>query len=226
MLDAETYKELAKPFPQEMLGTLNKGGTRLTYVPIAETINRLNTVLGLGNWSAQTLRCERDTLNPEWVIAHVRVTIQTGQGGVAIYEGHGGQQIKMMKDDKGPVDLGDEFKGAESDAFKKALQKIGIGLDLARKDDAKGYEARQEAQASFKPAEASLVQSIKDTVAELPEEQKTALRAWWGKEGLPGGYDKLSEDQVKAILDQLDVITAQPDLHPDEVPLTDEPALV
>jgi hypothetical protein len=46
-------------------------------------------------------------------------------------DGVGGQTIKRKRDG-GIVDLGDEYKGAVSDALKKAAQSFGVGLYLAR----------------------------------------------------------------------------------------------
>jgi hypothetical protein len=69
-----TYELLAEPFPPEVERTLTKSGTRLTYIPISEVIARLNRVLGVANWSSETVDVHRDHLDPDWVVAHVRVT--------------------------------------------------------------------------------------------------------------------------------------------------------
>ena len=69
----EVYAPLSEPFPQEMERTINKGGTSLTYIPVSEVINRLNKVLGVDKWSFTIVRCERDAIDPDFVVAHVRI---------------------------------------------------------------------------------------------------------------------------------------------------------
>jgi hypothetical protein len=54
-------------------------------------------------------------------------------------DGFGGQKIKRTKAGE-IVDLGDEFKGAFSDALKKAAQQFGVALYLARSDEALSIE--------------------------------------------------------------------------------------
>jgi hypothetical protein len=121
-----------------MLGSVTKGGTKLTYVPVSEVIQRLNDVLGLTAWSWETDRVWRDEHDPEWVIATGKLTA-TIDGVTATKAGEGGVRVKKMKSGE-PVDLGDEFKGAASDALKKAAQKFGVALYLSRKPEARRYE--------------------------------------------------------------------------------------
>ncbi len=138
---------LSEQFPREMERTLNKGGTNLTYIPVSEVINRLNKVLGVENWSFRIVRCERDAIDPEFVVAHVQIDwfSKTANGSsVVTRDGIGGQKIKRTKQGT-IVDLGDEFKGAISDALKKAAQTLGVGLYLARSDDAMEIEQAMDA---------------------------------------------------------------------------------
>ena len=126
---------LNDPFPREMLRSVSKGGTSLTYIPVSEVIARLNDVLGEQGWSYQiTDRWTTGDSNgcPEWVMTQVRVTVNHESFREAI----GGQQVKFKRDGSGPVDIGDEWKGAVSDALKKAAQAFGVGLELARTDEA------------------------------------------------------------------------------------------
>jgi hypothetical protein len=124
MNNNELYLALSDPFPVEMERTVNKSGRALTYLPIAEVINKMNKVIGIGNWSSEVVSIGRDALDPDWVIAHVRVSItvpsnQTNEKVHATYDGVGGQAVKRKKTGE-ILDLGDEFKGAVSDALKKA----------------------------------------------------------------------------------------------------------
>lgn len=176
--------QLAEAFPPEVERTLTKSGTRLTYIPVSEVIARLNRVLGVGGWSSETVTVQRDHLDPDWVIARVRITADVN-GVAVIREGVGGQQVKRNK--KGEiVDLGDEFKGAESDAFKKAAQKFGVGLYLARTEEAlyaeQEYyttEDKQSAAPSVVGCDPDTWQVFRDHMQSMDEGELAALKEWW-----------------------------------------------
>ena len=119
-------EKLGAYFPKESEAILKKGGRNLTYLPVAHIVARANEVLGF-NWSYEVVDTFKDG---DWITAHVRLTITTDDI-TASRDGFGGQKIKRMKNDD-PVDLGDEYKGAVSDALKKAFQSFGVGLYLAR----------------------------------------------------------------------------------------------
>ena len=125
-VDSELLTELSKPFPKEVERQLEKSGVTLTYIPVSEVIARLNDVFGVLGWSYTQISCDRDALDPDFLVAHVRMTV-----GDVTRDGVGGQTIKRKRDG-GIVDLGDEYKGAVSDALKKAAQSFGVGLYLAR----------------------------------------------------------------------------------------------
>ena len=119
-------EKLGAYFPKESEATLKKGGRNLTYIPVGEVIMRANEVLGF-DWSYEVVDTFKDG---DWITAHVRLTITT-EDTIASRSGFGGQNIKYTKSGD-PVDLGDEYKGAVSDALKKAFQSFGVGLYLAR----------------------------------------------------------------------------------------------
>lgn len=139
---SQMQSEFNEPFPKEVERQLKKGGATLTYIPVSEVINRLNKVLGFDGWSYEIVKCERDSLDPDFIVAHVRMTVfPDGEKFVsASKDGFGGQKIKRTKAGD-IVDLGDEFKGAVSDALKKAAQALGVGLYLARSEEAMEIEA-------------------------------------------------------------------------------------
>ena len=126
---------LALPFDKSTESVMVKGGARLTYIPVSEVINRLNEVLSY-NWSYTVQSCQRDPLDPDYIVAHVtmKVYMPNGQEPVSVRDGFGGVKVKRTKDGA-IVDLGDEYKGAVSDALKKAAQAFGVGLYLARHED-------------------------------------------------------------------------------------------
>jgi len=132
------YAPLSEHFPKEVERELRKGGALLTYIPVSEVITRLNRVVGVDRWSYTILNCERDAGDPDFAVAHVRLSVtfvdDTGER-VVTKDGIGGQRIKRKKDGE-LLDLGDDMKGAVSDALKKAAQSLGIGLYLARSEEA------------------------------------------------------------------------------------------
>lgn len=185
------YQELSEPFPQEMERSITKSGVSLTYIPVSEVINRLNKILGVDQWSFTILRCERDAHDPEFIVAHVRITINTEHGWVE-RDGFGGQKIKRTKAGA-IVDLGDEFKGAISDALKKAAQTLGVGLYLARSDEA--MEIEQAMDTVPENQEAQVVWDNFISISkQFSAEQKNVLRSDWNE--WSGGKPVPQKDSV------------------------------
>ena len=143
---------LSEPFPSEVEKQLKKGGASLTYIPVSEVITRLNKVLGVDMWSYEIVKCERDALDPDYIVAHVRlsatfVPTEKAPNIIVTKDGIGGQKIKRTRNGD-ILDLGDEMKGAVSDALKKAAQHFGVGLYLARSEESKHLEHVEEQAAS------------------------------------------------------------------------------
>lgn len=180
------YQELSEPFPPEMERELRKGGTSLTYIPVSEVITRLNKVLGVDTWSMSILSCERDRIDNDFIVAHVSLSAYiTGADGTtrAVHrDGIGGQKIKRTKQGE-IVDLGDEMKGAVSDALKKAAQTLGVGLYLARSEDA--IEIEEVIAASQAPVPAAETERLElwdnfmGLAKSLNASQKEQLNTHW-----------------------------------------------
>ena len=195
----DVYGLLSEPFPQEMERTLNKGGTNLTYIPVSEVINRLNKVLGADSWSFIVVKCERDAIDPDFIVAHVRIDYKTSESGVISRDGIGGQKIKRTKQGS-IVDLGDEFKGAISDALKKAAQTMGVGLYLARSDEAIEIEQAMDA-----PVDES-VQIWENFVGlskGLDESKRAQLNELWAKMSNNAPKPRKPSDATLAQLNEL-----------------------
>lgn len=174
--------DLSEPFPREVERELRKGGTSLTYIPISEVIARLNRCLGINGWSSEIIRCERDLLDPDFIVAHVRLTANIdGSFHVVSKDGFGGQKIKRTKTGD-IVDLGDEFKGAVSDALKKAAQQLGVALYLARSDEALNIEIEQEmaqSRPAVDPTVIGLWEQFRAISGGFNGDQKTLLGKFW-----------------------------------------------
>lgn len=185
-----TQSGLNEPFSQDVERELKKGGTYLKYIPVSEVINRLNKVLGYDGWSYEIVKCERDAIDPEFIVAHVRMTVfpHTDRFDSVVRDGFGGQKIKRTKQGD-IVDLGDEFKGAVSDALKKAAQSIGVGLYLARTEEAMAHDEdvpqAQQAVVVHAPAPVEEVSDLYQNFIELrqtlDEDGVAGLRAFWSE---------------------------------------------
>jgi Rad52/22 family double-strand break repair protein len=210
---------LAEPFPQEMLRYHQ--GKKLTYIPVAEVIARMNRVLGVDGWNSEVVRIWREDDQPDWVLAHVRVTA-TIHGRTVFHDGVGGQQVKKLRSGSGVVDLGDEYKGAMSDALKKACQGFGVGIDLARTDGALAIEESYATPASditTNPASSGNAMAdavsaetwakFQEAMKTLSANEKKAVREWWtanyGDYGNPSA-DISTEEQIAALLGMIAVI--------------------
>jgi hypothetical protein len=141
----------------------------------------LNKVLGVGNWSSEIIFIGRDSADPDWVIAQVRLIARLGDNTV-VKDGVGGQQVKYTKAGK-ILDLGDEFKGAMSDALKKAAQQLGVGLYLARDDAAIEVDESNDALAQQVAQVDEGINQLFDQLVSLSKsltpEQKEALEDFW-----------------------------------------------
>lgn len=204
--DTKTQAErLAEPFPDEAHKTMDKGGSTLTYIPVSEVISRLNNVLGVTGWEIVETSQGRDALDPDWVIAKCTLRAEI-DGKLTQRIGSGGQKVKTMRNGGGPVDLGDEFKGADSDAFKKAAQGLGVGLYLARDEEMISFEAAAKF-APLKPEDRGALRSKLDS---LSEEQAAAVASYWKSEKLPKwDSEAFREDHLETIVSFIEGLTSE-----------------
>lgn len=177
------FDRLSEPFPQEMERTVQKSGTRLTYLPISEIINRMNRVFGPTGWTHEIISCGRDAIDNDWVVAHVRVSVvrtspTTGVTERSSHDGFGGVRVKRTKQGD-IVDLGDEFKGAMSDALKKACQHFGVGLYLARDAEAIEIDEAMHASAPAPIPANDKYDRFMEIRAMLTDQQVEDLKQYW-----------------------------------------------
>lgn len=177
MSDKSQADQLAEPFDDTLIYQRSVGGRQFDYVAVAEYVARLNKVLGPNNWNYEVLKCHVQPEYKEHVIAHVRVTA-TVDGTTAVKEQYGGAKIKIMKSG-GVMDLGNDFKTAVSDAFKKACQGLGIALHLARSEEALALEIEESYPVPQEQWEV-FVNNFKN----LDEDKKNEFRTWFTDMGL------------------------------------------
>lgn len=200
---SDMYNRLSEPFPQEMEKMINKGGVNLTYIPVSEVITRLNKVFGVDKWSYTIQKCERDALDPDFVIAHVRIEYFVTEFSTIVRDGIGGQKIKRTKAGQ-ILDLGDEFKGAISDALKKAAQAFGVGLYLARSEEAMEIEQAIDAANVPLSEHEQKWENFKEMSKGLNKEQREQLGAFWktnyGDKPKPTSPEQVTSEVLEALL--------------------------
>lgn len=201
-MSTEIFAQLSEPFPREVERQLKKGGASLTYIPVSEVITRLNKVIGIEHWSSEILMCERDKDDNDFIVAHVRLVVNI-DGKTVTKDGFGGQKIKRTKTGE-IVDLGDEFKGAVSDALKKAAQQLGVGLYLARSDEALAIE-EEESRPPVNEEVIRLWTTFLTHTKEMTPEQKNELGEAWS--AWSDGAPKPTLDTATA--DDLDFLIAE-----------------
>jgi hypothetical protein len=158
----------------------------------------LNKVLGVENWSFTVTSWQQLGTS---IVAHVRV-IATIDDTPVTRDGVGGQKIKMNKQGE-PVDIGDEVKGAVSDALKKAVQTLGVGLYLARSEDAMEIEQVMDTPAPSEGEVANFSKLVGITKT-FSDEQKQALNQRWvsiaGDTPKPRKAGDVSSDLLEKLL--------------------------
>ena len=192
------YQQLSDPFPQEMERSITKSGVSLVYIPVSEVINRMNKVLGVDKWS-YSVRSWQQLGNS--IVAHVTVTAEI-DGNTISRDGVGGQRIKMTKQGE-PVDIGDEVKGAVSDALKKAVQTLGVGLYLARSEDAIEIEQVIDAAANVDPVAEKMWNDFVAISKKLNPSQRDELTSFWsnysGNQPKPKGPSDVELKDLEAL---------------------------
>lgn len=196
----DIYQQLSEHFPPEMEKRLNKGGASLVYIPISEVITRMNKVVGVENWSFVVKGWQQLGTS---IVAHVSVTA-TISGNSVTREGVGGQKIKLTKQGD-PVDIGDEVKGAVSDALKKAVQTLGIGLYLARSYDAMEIEQYLDTPVALPVPTVSPKYAQFKSLLEGNDEYKNKIKDFWSHYGGGRAVPKPSEFTEE----ELDILIAE-----------------
>ena len=196
---------LSEPFDPSVEKQLKKGGASLTYIPVSEVITRLNRVLGVDMWSYEILSCVRDSLDPDYVVAHVRLTatfVPTNDAPALTVtkDGIGGQKIKRTKNGD-IVDLGDEMKGAVSDALKKAAQHFGVGLYLARSEESMNLEYAQDTV--DQPISEDHFEKLREVLNNQTQDTIDACRAHWSEisNNVEFVNENVTRDLLKSMLE-------------------------
>jgi recombination DNA repair RAD52 pathway protein len=153
-LPQEQIEELRKPtLPQFIEDRQGPGGSRLSYVETGYVIAQLNKIFG-HIWSFEVIR-EGTAANQVWVLGRLKVMLSDGT--VLTKEQYGSADIKMKKNTDVPVSLGDDYKGAASDAMKKCASLLGLASDVYHPNFYKTVQQLKAQAAKPKPVEPSIM---------------------------------------------------------------------
>ena len=111
-----------------------KGGGQWDYVSGGYVQKVLNIVFGW-DWDF-TIIDSKVMLEAKQIIVQGRLTVRAGDRQI-IKEQFGKADIKFKKESKDPLDLGNDFKGAGTDALKKCASLLGIASDVYSKQEFK-----------------------------------------------------------------------------------------
>jgi len=104
-----------------------KGGGKWTYVTAGYVKKVLNFVFG-GNWDFEIVD-DRFIPEAKQVLVKGRLTVRA-DGNTIVKMQYGRADVKYRKSDQTPLDLGNDFKAAASDALKKCASEIGVAADV------------------------------------------------------------------------------------------------
>jgi len=132
----EVYAQLTAPFEK----TFERNG--FTFVTMQQVTSRLNEVLGVGNWSF-TIKEHGYSQQADsyWALGRLETYIDKS---LVVREQFGAQQVNRYRAPAPPpgqppakggiIDVGNDMKGAATDAFKKCASSLGVGLYLSGTD--------------------------------------------------------------------------------------------
>ena len=150
-LTDEERTGLKADFPDDAFRRGATGDERLIYIEHAHLRDRLDAVLGVGQWTLVRTR-------PHWA---ENFKTSKGQDAVRLYADCAllvrgclvGEAIGSMDyyPNNAKTNYGDAAEGAETAAFRRCAKKFSVGLQAWKKDFCAGWEARNPIVASRPP---------------------------------------------------------------------------
>lgn len=175
------------------------GGKEMDYVPNPYYIRKANNTFGFGGWSFDIVA--KDMIEDDAII-HGVLTVyakgheirksnfggQTAAREIIAYEKDGTRLKKrdffkkIARDDQDDwekiygkyVDLGNTFKGASTDCFKKCMSMFGFFSDIYAPDDFVEIPEEVDAEQELKTVKKILAQADKKTVLEIVKKVKSS----------------------------------------------------
>lgn len=160
VLTPEELKGLQEPFPDEAFRTGAAGKENLIYVEHSALRDRLNRVIGIGQWSIiPRSRWAVDGVTQKGTaMSTVYVEAMLVVRGAYVSEAIGDM---VYYPDSAGTNYGDAVEGAKSAALRRCLKEFGVGLQAWSKEWTEGWwrrhnapktAARTDASPALKPA--------------------------------------------------------------------------
>jgi len=183
LLTSDESKKLIAEFPDSDFQPGAGGNAALIYIEHAALRNRLNGVLGLGQWALIV----RETWNENFKTAKGQACQRVYARVMMMIRGcYVGEAVGDMTfyPNNGVQNYGDAFEGAKTAAFRRCAKEFGIGLQAWQKDWCAGWWARKNGTAPRKAAPPQAAPAQRSA----PEQPKAAPTEY------PEGYDPDLED--------------------------------
>lgn len=135
ILDIEQIRFLLKKTPKRFIKQRPaKGGGQWDYVSGGFVRKTLNLMFGF-DWSFNIID-KQYYADAKQVVVQGRLTCNVGDRQI-IKEQFGSKDVVLRKIDQMPLNLGNDFKAAATDALKKCAADIGIAADVYNKEEFK-----------------------------------------------------------------------------------------
>jgi hypothetical protein len=145
-----------------------KGGGTWDYVSGGYVKKCLNLMFGW-DWDFEIVD-EQVLLEAKQVIVKGKLTCRS-HGATIIKMQYGRQDIKFRKNSEAPLDLGNDLKGAATDALKKCASEIGIASDIYAKEEFREVQVEETDDRIDE-----LIDLFMDLEEKLSEEQAIHIR--------------------------------------------------
>ncbi len=159
-LSGNQLKFLLKGTPAQYKKTRKgKGGQNFTYVTGGYVKKVLNLMFGW-DWDFEIVS-DKIVMEANQVLVKGKLTCRSA-GREIIKMQYGRADIKYRKDTKDPLDLGNDFKAAATDALKKCASELGVAADVYNADEFKEISVQtHEEQMSAQ------LRRVQDTINEI-----------------------------------------------------------
>lgn len=134
-----------------------KGGGEWQYVTGGYVKKVLNVVFGF-RWSFEIVD-EMVNIEAAQCIVKGRLTVHTDKGDLVKMQ-YGRQDIKMRKGTDKPLDLGNDLKGAATDALKKCAAELGVASDIYNAEEFREVDVKEVVESKEEEAALRMIQAL------------------------------------------------------------------
>lgn len=127
-------KAIVSPTPRNIIKQRpGKGGGQWNYVPGWWFKKKANFVFGFSH----DFEILGERIDDGFITVKGKVTVRNPKTGnvTAVKTDFGGAEIKYKKGTKTPLDIGNDFKAAATDAFKRCMVQFGFAMDVYGVDE-------------------------------------------------------------------------------------------